>query len=92
MNLPQDSALARERGEWWTPELELAATNVDLLHANYRGMLAVNGAKRVPKAFTVPRPGPTPIAGTTPARPVRPKATQAQVLAMLAMTHKPVGG
>jgi hypothetical protein len=56
-HLPPESAYRRATGQFWSDELELAAAQVETLHALALIVLRVAGAKHVPKPLRVPRPG-----------------------------------
>jgi hypothetical protein len=55
--LPADSAYRRVTDQHWSDELELAATNVELLHALIVLVARAFGSKRKVKPLRVPRPG-----------------------------------
>jgi len=47
-------AVARAAGDW-TPELELAATQLEVAHETLRVVLALGGVKRLPPPLSIPR-------------------------------------
>jgi hypothetical protein len=55
--LPNDSAYRRVTEQHWSDELELAATNVELLHALIVLLARAFGSKRKMRPLHVPRPG-----------------------------------
>lgn len=58
----------------WSDDKELAATQIEMLHAIYRATLAVGGVKQIPKQLRIPRPKPA----ITP--PPRRAASEAEVI------------
>lgn len=47
-------AVVRAAGEW-SPELELAASSLEVEHETMRVVLALGGARKIPPPFAVPR-------------------------------------
>jgi hypothetical protein len=54
--LPADSALVRKLSGGWSDDRELAAAQVEILHAIYRATLAAGGMKQLPPPLRIPRP------------------------------------
>lgn len=65
----------------WTPELELAASTLEVEHETMRVVLALGGAKRLPEPLAIPRRRELPRS--------RP-ATQLSVGELAALTGRPI--